>query len=162
MTQSRLLLTTLAILAPLFAFAGKISDFDIATYSLTGKNGQESGMQMPLSRPNEKWVMEGKEKELTTPWKNISCNTGCGYRASTNSEQEAYLSSFPGDMPKQFDISCIQNIASAFCRLTKKNDTPKGGYALIALVTGKPVPMSLKRLARPYPFNPAVNTDAAR
>jgi hypothetical protein len=156
------LFITLAILAPFFAFAGEISDFDIATYSLTGKDGQPSGMQMRLSRPNGKWVMEGKEKESTAPWKNISCDKGCEYRVSTNSEQETYLTSFPGDMPKQFDISCIQNMANAFCRLTKKNDTSKGGYALIALVTGKPIPMSLQRLTRPYPSNPAVNTDAAR
>ena len=157
----KLLLITLALLAPFFAFAGEISDFDIATYSLTGKNGQPSGMQMRLSRPNGKWVMEEKE-ESTAPWRNISCDTACEYRASTNSEQEAYLSSFPGDMQKQFDISCIQNMANAFCRLTKKNDTLKGGYALIALVTGKPVPMSLQRLTKPHPSNPAVNTDAAR
>jgi hypothetical protein len=143
------LFITLAILAPFFAFAGEISDFDIATYSLTGKDGQPSGMQMRLSRPNGKWVMEGKEKESTAPWKNIGCDAGCEYRVSSNSEQETYLSSFPGDMPKQFDISCIQNIANAFCRLTMKNDTLRGGYAFIALVTGKPMPMSLQRLTSP-------------
>ena len=157
----RRLLLALALVAPAVVFSGEISDFDIATYSLTGRDGQPSGMQMRLSKLNGKWVMEGKEKE-SAPWKNISCDTGCEYRTSTNSEQEAYLASFPGDMPIHFDIACIQNMADAFCRLTKKNDASKGGYALIALVTGKPVPMSLQRLTRPYPSNPAVNTDAAR
>jgi hypothetical protein len=160
--MSKRLLIALALLLPLLAFAGEISDFDIATYSLTGKDGQPSGMEMRLSKANGKWVMEGKSKGSTAPWKNISCDPGCEYRASTNSEQMAYLASFPGDMPKQFDIACIQNVANAFCRLTKKDDASKGGYALIALVTGKPVPMSLKRLTRPYPSNPAVNADAAR
>lgn len=149
--MQKLILITLAVFAPFFAFAGEISVIDIATYSLTGKDGQPSGMQMRLSRPNGKWVMEGKEKESTAPWKNLSCDTGCEYRASTNSEQEAYLASFPGDMPRLFDIACIQNTASAFCRLTKKNDASTGGYTLIALVTGKPVPMSLQRLTSPYP-----------
>lgn len=147
----KLLFIALALLAPFSVFAGEISDFDIATYSLTGKDGQPSGMQMRLSRIDGKWVMEGKGKEPTDSWKNIICDSGCEYRVSTNLEQEAYLSSFPGDMPKQFNIACIQNMASAFCRLTKKNDASKGSYALIALVTGKPVPMSLQRLTRPYP-----------
>lgn len=147
---------------PFLAFAGEISDFDIATYSLTGKNGQSSGMLMRLSRTNGKWVMQGKEKESIAPWKDISCDTICEYRVSTNSEQEAYLASFPENMSSQFDIACIQNIANAFCRLTKKNDASKGGYALIALVTGKPIPMSLQRLTRPYPSNQVANTDTMR
>lgn len=111
-----------------FCIAGEISDFDLATYALTGKDGQPIGMQIRLSRTNGKWVMEGKEKELQTPWKDISCDNGCEYRASMNAEREAYLASFPGDIPKQFDISCIQNMANAFCRLTKKDDPSKGGY----------------------------------
>lgn len=159
--MSRLLLIALVLLAPTFASAGEISDFDIATYSLTGKDGQPGRMQMRVSRPNGKWVMEGKN-EPAAPWKNISCDTGCEYKASTNAEQEAYLASFPGDMPRQFDIACIQNMANAFCRLTKKDDASRGGYALIALVTGKPIPMSLQRLTTPYPANPAVHSGAAR
>jgi hypothetical protein len=106
--------------------------------------------------------MEGKEKELQTPWKDISCDNGCEYRASMNAEREAYLASFPGDIPKQFDISCIQNMANAFCRLTKKDDPSKGGYVLIALVTGKPVAIILQRITSPDPSNLAVTTDAAR
>jgi hypothetical protein len=135
---------------PFCALAGEISDFDVATYSLIGKNGQPSEMQIRLSISNGKWIMEGKEKEISAQWKNISCDTGCEYRTSTNAEQEVYLASFPEDISSRFDIACIQNIASAFCRYTKKNDASKGGYALIALVTGKPVPISLQRLTRPY------------
>lgn len=157
--MSKPILITLFLLAPSFAFSGEISDFDIATYSLTGKNGQPSGMQMRLTKPNGKWVMEGKDKDSVSPWKNISCDTGCEYRASTNSELEGYISTFPGGMQKQFDIACIQNMANAFCRLTKKNDALKGGYALIILVTGKPVPMTLQRLTSPY-FS--FNKDTAR
>lgn len=149
----KLLFVAFVFLAPFFAFAGEISDFDIATYSLTGKDGQPSGMQMRLTKTNGKWVMEGKEKGTLAPWKNISCDTGCEYRASTNAELKTYLLSFPGDMQTRFDISCIQNMANAFCRLTKKDDPSKGGYSLIALVTGKPMPMSLQRLTRPYPSN---------
>lgn len=157
--MSKLLYIALTLLIPLLALAGEISDFDIATYSLNGKDGRPSGMEMRLSKSNGKWVMEGKKEEPNAPWKNISCDTGCEYRVSTNAEEEEYLASFPGDMLSRFEISCIQNIAGAFCRLTKKNDSSKGGYALIALVTGKPIPMSLQRLTRPYPSNQVVNMD---
>ena len=58
----KLLLIAVVFFAPLSSLAGEISDFDIATYSLTGKDGQPSGMQMRLSRTNGKWVMEGKKK----------------------------------------------------------------------------------------------------
>jgi hypothetical protein len=147
----KLLLIAVAFLAPLSALAGEISDIDIATYELAGKNNQPSNMQMRLSKVNGKWVMEGKQGGAS--WKNISCDNGCDYRASTTAEVTVYLSAFPDDMQKRFDIACIQNVANAFCRLTKKDDSTKGGYALVALVTGKPVPLTLKRLTRPYPSN---------
>jgi len=108
-------------------------------------------MLMKLSKVNNKWIMEGKEKGPNAAWKNISCDSGCEYRRSTKIEHDIYLSLFSENIQKRFDISCIQNIANAFCRLTKKNDSSKGGYTLIALVTKKPVPMSLRRLTRPYP-----------
>jgi len=146
----KLLLSSISMFLSITTYAGEISDFDIATYSLTGKNGQPSGMLMRLTKVNNKWVMEGKENGSNAPWKNISCDKGCEYRASTKVEKDTYLSLFPNNMQKRFDISCIQNVANAFCRLTKKNDSSKGGYALIALVTKKPVPMSLRRLTRPY------------
>jgi len=127
-------------------FVNEISDFDIATYALTQSNGQLTGMQMRLSKSNGKWLMEGKE--ANTQWKNISCERGCDYRTSTNSEAGKYLASFPAEMQQQFDIACIQNSANAFCRLAKKDNPSKGGYVLIALVTGRPIPMSLQRLTQ--------------
>ena len=149
--MSKLLLIAIAFLTPLSAFAVEISDFDIATYELTGKDGQSSNMQMRLSKNSGKWVMEGREGSAA--WKNISCDSGCDYRMSSTAERAAYLAVFPGEMQKRFDIACIQNVANAFCRLTKKDDSSKGGYALVALVTGKPEPLSLKRLTKPYPSN---------
>jgi hypothetical protein len=64
-------------------------------------------------------------------------------------------------MQNRFDIACIQNMASAFCRLTNKENPSQGGYALVALVTGKPVPMSLQRLTRPYPSNSPLQENAS-
>ena len=147
----KLLLLTIVVLIPFVTHAEEISDFDIATYSLIKKDGRSTGMLMRLSKVSDKWVMEGKEKGSNSPWKNISCDTGCEYKASTKIEHKTYLALFPTITQKQFNISCIQNIASAFCRLTKKDNPSKGGYTLIALVTEKPVPLSLRRLTKPYP-----------
>ena len=94
----RKLIVVLSLIGPAISFASDISDFDLGTYSLTGKDGQPSGMQMKLSKINGKWVMEGKEHESTANWKSISCDLGCEYRASTGTEHISYLSSFPGDM----------------------------------------------------------------
>ena len=147
----KLLLLAVVILVPLATKAGEITNFDIATYSLISKDGRPTGMLMRLSKVNNQWIMEGKAKGTNAPWKNISCDTGCEYRASTNIEHATYLALFPTITQKQFDISCIQNVANAFCRLSKKDHPSKGGYSLIALVTGEPIPMSLRRLTRPYP-----------
>lgn len=139
----------LALLVPSMVLCNEISDYDVATYSLSGKDGKPSGMMLRLEKSNGKWIVYGKKKEPTDPWKNISCDAGCDYRASTAAESRGYLSVFPGEMPKKFEIACIQNKANAFCRLTMKSNPQKGGYALVALVTGKPVPMTLQRLAGP-------------
>jgi hypothetical protein len=127
-----------------FAVASEISEFDVAAYALIGKNGQPTNMQMRLSKSKGTWVMEGRE--APGEWKSLSCDKGCEYRTSTKHEEDMYLAAFPKSMHEKFDIACIQNMASAFCRLTKKDDPEKGGYALIALVTGKPMPIQLQRL----------------
>ena len=141
-----LLLAIIISVIPAFGIAAEISDKDVATYALTRKDGQFTDMQIRLSINSGKWVMEGKNSQ--TPWKNISCDRDCEYRPSTQEEKNAYLASFPSEMQKQFDIACIQNVANAFCSLTKKDNPSKGGYTFIALVTGRPVPMSLQRLTR--------------
>lgn len=139
----------LVLLVPSMVLCNEISEYDVATYSLSGKDGKPSGMQLRLDKSNGKWIVYGKKKESTDPWKNISCDAGCDYRASTMAESMLYLNVFPGEMPKKYEIACIQNMANAFCRLTMKSNPQKGGYALVALVTGKPVPITLQRLDGP-------------
>lgn len=129
-----------------YASGAEISDFDIATYGMQGKDGQDIDMKVRLSKQGGQWVLEGKEGP--SAWRNISCDKGCELRPSTAQESLAYLASFPSDMHERFNIACIQNTANAFCRVTKKSDASKGGYALVALVTGTPRPMSLRRLTR--------------
>jgi hypothetical protein len=142
-------------LLPVFAAASEISDFDIGTYALTKSDGNPVGMEMRLSRSKGNWMMEGREIASSESWKSISCASGCEYRLTSNSERDLYLAIFPVEMQKQVDMSCIQNMANAFCRLTNRNDPSKGSYVLVALVTGRPNAIFLKRLTSPYPSKSA-------
>lgn len=130
--------------SPLVHAAGEISEFDIATYALIGKDGNRTDMLVRVTEINGNLELEGKYGN--TSWKSISCETGCRYRKSSRLEGERYLASFPATMQNRFDIACIQNIANAFCRLTLKTAPSKGGYAFIPLTTGNPSPMTLQRL----------------
>jgi hypothetical protein len=142
-------LVFLIFLFPIFVAASEISDIDVGTYAMTKYDGQLAGMEMRLSRPRGKWMMEGRETASGESWKSISCDSGCEYRVTSRSELDVYLATFPAEMQKQFQMSCIQNIANAFCRLWNKTDATKGGYVLVALVSGKPTAISLKRLTSP-------------
>ena len=142
------LLAVMGLLVSLAAGANdEISDLDAAIYELVRPSGQPTGMQVRLMHADGSWTVQGKEGEAS--WKSIGCDNQCDYRASTRAERRKFLSTFPTEIRKHFKIACIQNSTSAFCRLSRKDDPSRGGYALIALVTGRPVPLSLRRVARP-------------
>ena len=129
------------ILIASFAKAGEIADKDTGTYVLLGKDRKPTEVFYRLSKNIGEWVMDGKEGNGT--WKNISCATGCNYRKTTTDEINTY---FPTDWRANADIACIQNISQAFCRFNPKGQESKIGYVVIALVTGKPIPMFIKRV----------------
>ena len=126
--------------------ANPISELDFGTYELGRVDRQLTGMQMRLSKANGTWLMEGREGGS---WENISCDRGCDYRLSTTKESAMYLNSFPVEVQTQFNIACIQNVANAFCRLNQKTESSKGFYALVTLVAGRPIPILLKKIAKP-------------
>lgn len=140
MNKLPLFLFALILISP-FAIAGDIAESDNGTYVLLGRDRAPTDMFYRLSKIGDKWVMDGKEPGGT--WKNISCDKGCDYRKTTDGEIKTY---FPADWIANADIVCIQNIAQAFCRYNPRGDLSKVGYVVIALVTGKPIPMFLKRV----------------
>lgn len=129
------------ILCSLSVTAGELLESDAGTYVVLDKNRASTDMFYRLSKNNGKWVMEGKKP--ADVWANISCDAGCEYRQSSGSEIQAY---FPPDWRANTDISCIQNVAQAFCHYTVKEDSTKGGYVVIALVTGRPIPIFVRRV----------------
>jgi hypothetical protein len=120
----------------------EINETDTGTYVILDKDKKPVDMFYRLSKINGKWVMDGKKPGES--WKNISCDSGCEYRTTTQSERERY---FPADWRKNAHIACIQNVAQAFCRYNSKDDPTKAGYVVMALVTGRPIPMFIKRVA---------------
>lgn len=140
MNKLSLFLFALILISP-FAKAGEIIESDKGTYVLLGRDRAPTDMFYRLSKKGEKWVMDGKEPGGS--WKSISCDKGCDYRKTTDGEIKTY---FPADWMANADIVCIQNIAQAFCRYNPKGDLTKAGYVVIALVSGKPIPMFLKHV----------------
>lgn len=129
------------MLISLIAKAGEVTDADTGTYVLLGRDRVPTEMFYRLSKSDGKWTMDGKEPGGS--WKSISCSNGCNYRKTTDSEINTY---FPADWRANADIACIQNIAQAFCRFNPKGNQAKTAHLVIALVTGKPIPMFIKRV----------------
>jgi hypothetical protein len=126
----------------LSATAGDLSEQDAGTFVVLNQQRAPTDMFYRLSKTGEKWVMEGKKPGAS--WANISCDSGCEYRVSSKSEIESY---FPPDWRANSQISCIQNMAQAFCRYTSNKDQTKSGHVVIALVTGRPIPIFVRRVA---------------
>lgn len=140
MNKLFLLVAALILISPC-SIAGEISETDSGTYVLLGHNNAPVDMFYRLTKSGEKWVMDGKKPGDS--WKNISCDKGCDYTVATPREIETY---FPAELTAKLDIVCIKNIAQAFCRYSPKEDHTKSSYVVIALVTGKPIPMFIRRV----------------
>lgn len=140
MKKILILFTVLMVFSP-FTIANEVSEADTGTYVILKKDLTSTGMSYRLSKIGEKWIMEGKE--ATSPWKNITCDKGCDYRKTTKNEIATY---FPSDWIANSDIACIQNLAQAFCKVSEKDNPAKVLHLVIALVTGKPTPMFLRRV----------------
>nr|WP_082664827.1 hypothetical protein [Burkholderia ambifaria] len=123
------------------AFAGGLSDADAGTYEWLNQKGAPTGVLYRLNRSSGRWVALGKlpGKE----WKDISCDRGCEYRDSTTREIQSY---FPPDWLANANIACIQNAAQAFCRFGPVKEPGKAGHVIVTLVTGKPVPILVRRV----------------
>jgi hypothetical protein len=133
----------LLILTP-FAQSAPIGSADTGTFAFENAKGELTGMQMRLTRQDNKWRMEGKSPDQA--WHDISCDTRCELTRSDAGSITRFTSALPATMQGKFDLTCIENVAGAFCRLTRKDNPAKGGYMMVALVAGSPVPMSLRRL----------------
>ena len=142
--MKRLFLVLAATLISLPAVAGELPEKATGTYAVLDKSHAPNGFFYRLSKVDGKWVMEGKKP--TTGWENISCEVGCEYRQLSDSEARSL---FPENWQTNMEFSCIKNIAQAFCRYNAADDPAKEGYIVVALVTGRPIPIFIRREAKP-------------
>lgn len=123
------------------ASAARLADADAGTYEWLGKNQAPTGVLFKLWRSGHKWVAVGKLPGKN--WTDISCDAGCGYVESTAEEIQVY---FPPQVLASTDVACIQNTAQAFCRLQSKSAPERITHAIVALVTGRPIPILVRRV----------------
>lgn len=134
-------LLALAIFASASSAKG-ITESDAGTYEWLNAKGQGSGVLFRLIKQADgAWAAEGKLPNRD--WESVGCGAGCTYRTTTSEEVISY---FPQRWLEQANIECIQNRAQAFCRYDSKSAPPSTGYLILALVTGKPTPIKLKRV----------------
>lgn len=138
------LLITALLLAPALSFGAEVTLADAATYELLAQGGRPTGMLIRVAKNDGDWAMHGKQPG--GQWKSLTCDQGCELRPSTPEEAHTYLAALPPALREGTDIACIQNMAAAFCRVMKNSDPTRAAYAYIALVTGRAIPMPLKRL----------------
>ncbi|MBX7133826.1 MAG: hypothetical protein K1X67_14225 [Fimbriimonadaceae bacterium] len=143
--MKKLLVLVTAASLPLFATAGELPEAAVGTYAVLDKNRAPNGFYYRLSKVDGKWVMEGK-RPTAANWENISCEVGCEYRQLSESEARSL---FPADWQANMEFSCIRNMAQAFCRYSAANDQTKEGYIVVALVTGRPTPIFIRREVTP-------------
>lgn len=139
-TMKTLCLLLALSISPSAAFADPITIRDMGTYQILGKDRAPIDMFYRLSRADGAWKMEGKQPGGA--WNVISCAQGCGYETVSQAEAKSFL---PATMSGKFQIDCIKNMAQAFCRYTPLAEPTQVGYVVVALVTGRPLPIFLQR-----------------
>jgi hypothetical protein len=133
--------TALILIAFASAFAERLTIRDGGEYVVLAADGKPTTLMYRFSIRDRKWLAEGKEGN--EPWRNISCDKGCEYRVSTEVEAVNYL---PKDARQRFRISCVQNVAQAFCRYTSNLNSSHVGYVVMALVVNPPRAIPLRRI----------------
>jgi len=123
------------------AVAGELNETDAGTYVVMHRDGYPTQVRYRLSRQSDKWLMEGRMGD--EDWHDISCDQGCDYRSSQDADVAKW---FPETWRNAFAISCIHNVAQAFCRIEAPDQSGSRVYLVLALVTGQPIPLRLARV----------------
>ncbi|MHA6889692.1 tetratricopeptide repeat protein [Ralstonia pseudosolanacearum] len=116
---------------------------DAGTYAWLDPAGKPTGTLYQLIQTTDgKWVSKGKLPN--GGWNDISCGPGCEYRGSTSGEVQRYFSD--PRILQNLSISCIQNTGMAFCSYLGKADPSKHGHLIVALTTGTPILVRVRRV----------------
>lgn len=138
--MTRYILFCLLSLIAQSALALDISD--TGTYAVVHKDGHITNFIFFVSSRNGVWNIE--QKDQSGSWKNVTCHRDCQLRISTPQHFQRF---FPAQVLEKIEPSCIHNSAFAFCGYSIKNRPDNKKYVLIALVTGQPTPVHIKKIA---------------
>ncbi len=123
------------------ASAAELTAADSGTFVVLDRQQVPTQMFYRLSMKDGRWLMAGKQPDA--PWTDLSCDAGCEYRTSTDAEVQAHV---PPAWRERAEFACIRNVAQAFCRYSDKGDAAVApNYVVIALVTGRPIPLFVRR-----------------
>ena len=140
-------LIVVAVLASSHQAVYALTPDDAGTYEWLKPDGRPSGVLYQLSRSNDgsgKWVARGRLPNHE--WKDVSCDSGCQYHDSSADDLKRF---FPESWLTNANISCILNDAQAFCAYSGKTDSSRNGHIIFTLVTPKPIPVMVRRVANP-------------
>ena len=110
-------------------------------YAVVHKDGYVTNFHFSVSQQSGTWNIQ--QRLNNGQWKNVTCERDCILKVSSESEIENFI---PQDIRARQKYECIHNSAFAFCAYSPVDDMTRRGYALIALVTKKPIPIRLKKI----------------
>lgn len=131
-------LLSLAVLLPFPSVA--LDESAAGLYAIIHRDGNVTQKIFRVRYAGTAWHLEDKKADGT--WQDVTCEEDCVLEESTSAEVETFL----GPVPKGTAAECVNNKAFAFCRMSRANRTGESNHILVALVTGKPIPIRLARL----------------
>ena len=130
-----------AIIGLLPTTAESIDSSDIAAYNVLDKDGKPTSKVFRLARAEERWRIE--DRQADGQWQDITCEGGCILEVSKKSDLKRF---FPADDISKITMSCLHNLAFAFCRYARNLVKGERGYVFIALTEKYPIPLRVQRV----------------
>ena len=128
-------------ITPVFALGSE----DQGYYQLLKPTGEASGVKMQFVLQDGQWIMFGKQPQ-EEDFRPVCVGEGeCKLRSASEEEIKSWLPILPANLQKA-EISCIVNIAFAFCRADIE---AKPHYLWLALVGENTVALALEKEQAP-------------
>lgn len=126
------------------ANAYALDKIDAGEYVLLNTRQEATTMQMRFYQNGTQWVMDAKNGNEN--WQSI-CNAkgACRLQASSKQDIKRWQQLLPNEI-KNMPMSCINNIAFAFCRVSKPDNPNQRLYWWFAWRNGQTYALGLNRL----------------
>lgn len=124
--------------------AANLDQHDAGEYVMLNAQQEPTPMQMRFYRRGKQWMMDGKSD--TQDWHPVCRGDGqCRLQASPAAKVREWKQVLPRDF-QAMPMACIHNIAFAFCRISKPEDSKQRLYWWIVWQNGQTHALGLNRL----------------